>query len=70
METTQIMEKRDVAKTLRAMKVGDIEYFPLSQYGTVRNAPYFSMRMEKAMGWNYKYEPEDEKLRVKVTRLS
>ena len=71
METTTatMMEKRPVAQTLRSMAIGDVEYFPLIQFTSVRNAPYFSMRTEKALGWRFKYEPEDEQLRVKVTRL-
>ena len=72
METkaTQMMAKRPVAETLRSMAVGAVEYFPISQYATVRNAPYFSMRLEKALGWRFSYKPEEGRMRVKVTRVA
>lgn len=67
-KTNEMMAKRPVAETLRGMEVGAVEYFPINQYGTVRNAPYFSMRLEKALGWRFSFKPEEDKMRVKVTR--
>ena len=69
-KTITMMEKRPIAGTLRNMAVGAVEYFPLSQFPAVINAPYYGMRMEKALGWEFKYEVEDEHLRVKVTRIA
>lgn len=62
------MDKRPILKTLRAMAVGDVEVFPLSQYQAVRNAQYFGMRMEKALGWVFTYDVQDDNLLVAVTR--
>lgn len=64
----QMMAKRPVVETLRGMDVGAVEYFPLSQYTSVRNAPYYTMRLEKALGWRFGITVEEELMRVKVTR--
>lgn len=64
------MEKRPIASTLRAMKVGDVEYFPLKQYPSLRNVSNSTLRYECAMGVRFAITPEDKNLRVRVKRLS
>lgn len=63
-------EHRPVADTLRAMKKGAVEHFPLTQYNSLRNAKLTTLVSDIADGadWEIKVNREDK--RVDVTRMS
>lgn len=67
---TKLPRKRPVVKTLRAMKVGDAETFPLSQVQSVRNCKYNTMVMERSRGWDFTTRVDTASKTVKVVRIS
>lgn len=71
METATMMDKRPLADTLRGMKVGDSEVFPISQYQSVRNYQYGGMRPERSLGWRFRLEiDKQDPTRFTVTRTA
>lgn len=63
--------KKAIVATLRLMKVGTEEVFPLEQYGSVRNTIYgANMCMERAAGSKWSMKSDLANRRVVVTRVS
>lgn len=71
MQNTTVATRRPVAETLRAMSVGEIQYFPVSQYNTLRSSRHGTLIDDVLNGgaeWKIRLN-RDEK-RVEVTRIS
>lgn len=70
MENTAIIKNRPVAETLRAMKVGDVERFPIQQFNSVRNYQYGGMIVERVEGWRFSVKADPDTKQTVVTRLA
>lgn len=68
--TTAIPAKRPVADTLRAMKVGAVELFPIAQYNTLRASKSNTLVMDVIEGKDWKIFLDRENKVVRVTRIS
>lgn len=64
------MEKKPIVSKLRAMKVGDVISFPLSQLGSIQNARYRDLIVLRAEGANWEIKPDLHQKAVLVTRTA
>jgi hypothetical protein len=62
--------RRPVASTLRAMQVGAVELFPLSQYNTVRASKCSTLIVDVAEGADWQIKVDRVNKCVEVTRVS
>ena len=63
------MEKRPIISTLRAMKPGDKETFPIEQQWTAINTYTNRMFREKKDGWKFGYATDIENGTTTITRV-
>lgn len=69
-EMEKMIEKKAIVPTLRAMKVGAEEVFPLEQSGSVRNTIYgANLCVERAAGARWSMKSDLENGRLIVTRV-
>lgn len=59
-----------MAPTLRGMKVGDEEVFPITQYPVVRNATYRDLAKERMEGWRFSHKVDYDNGTYTITRVS
>lgn len=64
------MERKPIAKTLREMKVGDVVFFPLSQFTSVSNTRYRELNAERANGVKWSVVSDLQEQRTVVTRIA
>jgi hypothetical protein len=69
-KTTTIATHRPVAETLRKMRVGTVETFPISQYNSVRSSKHTTLLMDHLNGADWTIKPNIQDMTVEVTRLS
>lgn len=64
------MENRKVISTLRAMEVGQVEMFPLTQKVTVANTICDRLYIERKNGMSWTYSSDKENGVLSVKRVS
>jgi hypothetical protein len=69
-KTTTIATHRPVAETLRNMRVGAVERFPLSQYNSVRASKCSTLIADVADGKDWRIEVDKANKRINVMRIS
>ena len=63
-------EKKPIVATLRAMKVGKKEVFPIEQYNSINTLMYRTLLPERCAGVRWSVKTDVEKSTVTVTRIS
>lgn len=63
-------EKKPIVATLRAMKVGKKEVFPIEQYNSINSLMYRTLMPERCKGVRWSIKADKESSTVTVTRIS